>query len=70
MNNLAVETLLAKRQQLEVEQAKMNEKFKAEIEDINMAIETLYGDRFLKITPAEVYDDESQEYIKASQEEI
>lgn len=68
--NTAVEALLAKKQELIDEKQKAIEKFDAEITDLDIAIETLGGDRFMSIPAESRYDDESPNYIKSSQEEI
>jgi hypothetical protein len=70
MSNIAVEELLIKRQKLITERDRMVEKFYKEIIALEMAIETLSGRKVSDIASDYVYDDESPDYIKSSQEEI
>jgi len=66
----AANILMEKRTVLKIEQLQMNAKFDKEILDLEMAIETLLGDKFSDILPTEKFDDENPDYIKASLEEI
>lgn len=68
--NTAIEALIAKKQELINERVKMNEKFDKEITDLDIAIETLYGDKFPDVPAEDRFDDESPDYIKSSLEEI
>ena len=69
-SNLAVDSLLIKRQQLLDEKIKMLEKYNGEIEDLERAIEILSGKKSWELQSEILYDDEHPDYIKASQEEI
>jgi len=70
MNNLAVEALELKRQQLLDEQSKMIEKFKTEISEIETAIEILSGKKVWEAAADFIYQDESQNYVRSSPEEM
>lgn len=69
MSNPAIDLLIAKKQELIDEKVKMIEKFDKQITDLDIAIETLYGDKY-EVPNEERFDDESPNYIKSSQEEI
>lgn len=68
--NLALQELVKKRDQLIAEQLKMNNRFDNEIGEIEKAIETLSGKTVFEVWDSYHFDDESLDYIKASQEEI
>lgn len=70
MSNLAVETLLKQRQQLEDERQKMWERFSNDISEIDSAIEAISGRKHTELVNEVRYDDEHPDYIKGSQEEI
>lgn len=70
MSNLAAETLIKKREQLIEEQTKMNLQFQEQINDLDMAIEAIYGRPAKEVIQETKYDDESPDYIKGSAEEI
>lgn len=70
MVNLAVDSLVLKRAELVGEQSRMNEHFNNQISEIETAIETLSGKKVWETPISEIYDDESPNYIKSSQEEI
>jgi hypothetical protein len=69
-NNLATDVLLIKRQELLDEKSKMNEIFDAQIQQIETSIERLEGKNVWELASTTLYDDESHNYIRSSQEEI
>ncbi len=68
--NLAIQSLLTKRDQLLSEKAKLIERLDSEIKEIETAIEELSGKKVWEIKEMVLYDDEHPDYIKSSQEEI
>ncbi len=70
MVNPAVDTLVLKRAELVGEQARMNEKFNAEIEQLESAIILIAEGRVWETPILEKYEDENPNYIKQSLEEI
>lgn len=70
MSNLAIETLLKKRQQLQDERMKFLERTGTEIREIDEAIKQINGEYVFQKVGDVLYDDEHPDYIKGSQEEI
>lgn len=70
MSNLALETLIQKREQLIAEKQKMTERFDGEIIQLEKSIELLSGKKVWDFGLINTYDDENPDYIKASIEEI
>lgn len=68
-NNLAVDTLIKKREDLLVAKAAAINQFNAEIQQINRAIETLSGQNVFEAQNIALYDDERHDYIKQSIED-
>jgi hypothetical protein len=69
-NELAIETLQHKRQQLLLEKETFLSRINAEINSIESSIESLSGKKVWETEPAMVYDDENPDYIRQSLEEI
>jgi len=70
MSNLALETLLKKREQLQKERMAFLERTGNEIRELDDAIKQLNGGNYIFRLPTEIYDDQAYDYIKSSQEEI
>ncbi len=68
-NQIAIETLQQKRQQLLLEKETFLGRIDAEINSIEAVIETLSGKKVWETEPSTVYDDESPDYIKSSIED-
>lgn len=68
--NIALKSLLEKREQLVSEKTKMLERFNTEIGEIEDAIEQLSGQQLVEKVSEISYDDESPNYVRSSQEEI
>ena len=70
MENLAVQSLLIKRDELLAEKAKMEEQFDTQIGEIETAINQLSGKKAWEIDRSEYFDDTHPNYIKGSFEEM
>jgi hypothetical protein len=70
MSNIAVDTLLKRRKELDIERSKMWENWCKEINAIDAAIFELTGKTHAEVAEIYHYDDEAPDYIKMSQEEI
>jgi hypothetical protein len=70
MNNLAVDTLLKRRNEIDIEMQKLWQQWTKEINEIDAAIFALTGKTHAEVANITNYDDESIHYIKMSQEEI
>ncbi len=70
MSNTAVKVLEERKQQLIQEKAKMNDLFDNQINELEVAIESVLGKTVWDMPRVEIYDDENPNYIKSSQEEI
>lgn len=68
-NNLAIETLIKKREELLVGKAKAINQFNIEIRQVNEAIEALSGKNVFEAQNIALYDDEHPDYIKGSIED-
>ena len=68
--NIALKSLLEKREQLLAEKSQMLERLNTEIGEIENAIEQLSGQQLVEKVSEVSYDDESPNYIKQSPEEI
>lgn len=69
-NQVVIDTLIKKREQLKEEQMKMNDQFADQINEIDAALEKLTSGKVGPISMTRIYDDESPDYIRSSQEEI
>jgi histidinol-phosphate/aromatic aminotransferase/cobyric acid decarboxylase-like protein len=69
-NKLAIELLLRNRTDLFEKRERMLERYNKEIAELEKAIEELSGKRVWETQATFIYDDESQDYIKSSSEEI
>ena len=69
MSNLAVETLLKRRQEIETERMKVWEELGEQRREIDLAVEQLTGKPVFDIIKEEKFDDENPNYIKGSFEE-
>jgi hypothetical protein len=68
--SIALESLISKREQLLSEMKAMEDRFKAEISELDTAIELLSGKTVWQIQSESLYNDEHPDYIKSSQEEM
>jgi len=68
-NNLAVDTLIKKREELLIAKAATINKLNAEIREVNAAIEALSGMNVFEAQNLSLYDDEHPDYIKQSIED-
>lgn len=68
-NDLAIETLLVKRESLMNEKIAYEAKINEEIRNLDHAIAALNGDKFIFPNSPERYDDENPHYLKGSHEE-
>lgn len=69
-NQIVVDTLLKKRDQLKVEMDAAYAKYFDEVTEINQAIEKLTGKKASEVASITLYDDEHPDYIKQSLEEV
>lgn len=69
-NQVVIDTLLAKMQQLAAERDAVLYKYNAEIDELEFAIAKYTGKRPIDAKNTTLYDDENPDYIKSSQEEI
>lgn len=70
MNSSAIEVLLTERSKLITERDLMTDKFYKAIADLEASIERLSGKKVWEIVSETKYDDETPDYVKASQEEM
>jgi hypothetical protein len=68
-NRVVIDTLVKKREQLQIEKVAAISRFDNEIQELEAAIETLSGERSWEIPLTTLYDDEHPEYIKQSIED-
>jgi len=69
-NQVVIDTLLAKMQQLMVERKAIIAKYDAEIEELEAAVAEYTGQKKVDGKHITLYDDESPDYIKQSPEEM
>lgn len=69
-NQIVIETLVKQREQLVAAREAFLAQNEADIHEIDNAIQILTGHRESKPKSITLYDDESPDYIKSSQEEI
>lgn len=70
MENIAVQELIRKHDELVAENIRINTEYSEKIGDIYRAIELLTGEKASKYIKEEKYDDENPNYIKGSFEEM
>lgn len=69
-NQVVIDTLVHKREQLVSDKAAAINRFDAEIQELETAIERLSGKKVWEMTSETRYDDTHPDYIKGSQEEL
>lgn len=69
-NEMAIDVLLKKREQLVIEKQKMTERFDGEIIQMEKSIELLSGKKVWDFGLINTYDDENPDYIRQSIEEL
>lgn len=69
-NQVVIDTLLTKMQQLIAERDAILHKYNVEIDEIEVAIAHYTGEKKGAIQNITLYDDESPDYIKQSPEEM
>ncbi len=67
--NTALQLLILKKKQLEIEREQAYIKLSEEISEIHTAIETLSGKSVWEVEAMLIYDDSNPEYIKGSIED-
>lgn len=70
MENLAVQSLLIKRDEILAEKAKITEQFDKQLSYLETAINQLSGKKAWEIDRSEYFDDTHPNYIKGSFEEM
>lgn len=69
-NQIVIDTLLKKRESLQIERNAMYLKYNEEIREITEAIEQLTGKPFGEHASPTLYDDENPDYIKGTEDGI
>ena len=69
-NQIVIDTLIKKREQLMAEKTAAISRFDLEIRELETALERLSGKKVWEVEGETVYDDLYPEYIKGSQEEL
>jgi len=70
MSNLALDTLIKKRQQLEDERSSVLQKYSEQIVELDSAIIAINGGRMPDMLSKTGYDDESPTYITGAEDGI
>ena len=70
MSNIAVDLLIEKRNKLHAELMDVNQKYGAEIRELDSAIRNLTGESISEIETDHRYDDENPDYIKNTEDGI
>lgn len=69
-NQVVIDTLLKKRDQLFAEQRRINDEFQAQINEVEDALDVLAGKSVWRKAPTTVYDDENPSYIAGNEDGI
>jgi hypothetical protein len=69
-NQVVINTLIKKREQLEAELAAATEKISAEIHEIDNAIQIMTGKRASELQSVARYDDENPDYIRGNEDGV
>lgn len=69
-NQIVIDTLIKKRDQIMTERDAAVRKFNEQLEEIEDALDRLAGKEVWRVTDRTFYDDENPDYIRQSQEEI
>lgn len=67
-NQVVIDTLIKKRDQLQAERNKVTEKLDAEIAEVENAIRIMSGKREIPNRSTDVYDDENPDYITGNED--